>query len=166
MLSEEEYERLTVTEGLKHYSRLMKRFRTLGAIRTNNFVGDMGEYVAIEHYNATPSLPNLRLFEIGAKDFDAISDTNERYSIKASSRRATGIFRGLNPPNSNLPEKKRFEYVIVVLFNDDMTPRAMYEFAWQSLLEVKLWSNTHEGWYINISGKSKRKSKIIYEQYT
>ncbi|MGR9593670.1 DUF6998 domain-containing protein [Bacillus thuringiensis] len=166
MLSEEDYENMSISEGLEHYSRLMRMFKKKGVIRTNNFVGDVGEYVAIEHYNATPQLPNLRLVEIGAQDIDAVSDTNERYSIKASSGSATGIFRGLNPPNSNLPEKKKFEYVIVVLFNDDMKLRAMYEFDWESFLEVKLRSNTHKGWYINISEKSKRKSRIIYEQHT
>ncbi|GIX57450.1 hypothetical protein BPADB04_24800 [Bacillus paranthracis] len=164
MLSEEDYENMSISEGLEHYSRLMRMFKKKGFIRTNNFVGDVGEYVAIEHYNATPHLPNLRLVEIGAQDIDAVSDTNERYSIKASSGSATGVFKGLNPPNSNLPEEKKFEYAIVVLFNDNMKLRAIYEFDWQSFLEIKLWSNTHKAWYINISEKSKRKSKIIYER--
>ncbi|MDR4144905.1 DUF6998 domain-containing protein [Bacillus paranthracis] len=163
MLIEVDYDNMTIAEGLEHYSCLMRMFKKKGVIRTNMLVGDIGEYIAIEHYNATPSLPNLRLVEIGAKDIDAISDTNERYSIKASNGSATGVFKGLNPPNSNLPEEKKFDYVIVVLFND-MKPRAMYEFDWQSFLEVKLWNNTHKAWYINISEKSKRKSKIIYER--
>lgn len=164
MLTQEQVNNLSVAQGLKLYSYLMKMFKNKGVIRTNILVGDVGEYIAVEHYNATSSLPNLRLVEIGAKDIDAISDTNERYSIKASSRSATGIFKGLNPPDSNLPEEKKFEYAIVVLFNDDMKLRAIYEFDWQSFLEIKLWSNTHKAWYINISEKSKRKSKIIYER--
>ncbi|MGG5736681.1 DUF6998 domain-containing protein [Bacillus cereus group sp. IBL03679] len=164
MSTEVDYENMTIGEGLEHYSKLMRMFKKKGVIRTNMLVGDIGEYIAIEHYNNTPELPNLRLVEIGTKDIDAISDTNERYSIKASSGSATGVFKGLNPPNSNLLEEKKFEYAIVVLFNDDMKLRAIYEFDWQSFLEVKLWSNTHKAWYINISEKSKRKSKIIYEQ--
>lgn len=164
MLSEVNYECMTTSERLEHFSRLMKAFKNKNDIRTKNFVGDIGETVAIDFYNKSSSLPNLRLVEIGAKDIDAISDTNERYSIKASSGSATGIFKGLNPPNSNLPEEKKFDYAIVVLFNDDMKPRGMYEFDWQSFLEVKLWSNTHKAWYINISERSKRKSKIIYER--
>ncbi|WP_255262231.1 DUF6998 domain-containing protein [Bacillus thuringiensis] len=166
MLSEVNYKCMTFAERLEHYSRLMKAFKDNRDIRTKNFVGDIGETVAIDHYNNTPELPNLRLVEIGAKDIDAISNTNERYSIKTSSGSATGVFKGLNPPNSNLLEEKKFEYAIVVLFNDNMKLRAMYEFDWQSFLEVKLWSNTHKAWYINISGKSKRKAKIIYEQHT
>ncbi|WP_170958646.1 DUF6998 domain-containing protein [Bacillus wiedmannii] len=164
MLTQEQVNTLSVAQGLKLYSYLMKMFKKKGVIRTNMLVGDVGEYIAVEHYNATSSLPNLRLAEIGAKDIDAISDTNERYSIKASSGSATGIFKGLNPPDSNLPEEKKFDYAIVVLFNDDMKLRAIYEFDWQSFLEVKLWSNTHKAWYINISEKSKRKARIIYEQ--
>ncbi len=43
----------------------------------------MGETVTIEHYNNADELSNLRMVEIGMKHIDAISDNNERYSIKS-----------------------------------------------------------------------------------
>lgn len=116
MISEEEYENMTIADGLKEYSKLMKMFKNRGATRTNNFVGDMGETVAIEHYCNSPSLPNLRMVEIGMKHIDAISDTNERYSIKATRTNMTSVFNGLNDPDSNMPQPQLFEYVVIVLF--------------------------------------------------
>lgn len=121
MSNEVDYENMTIGEGLEHYSRLMKRFKTLGAIRTNNFVGDIGETVAINHYNNTPSLPNLHAVKIGEKNIDAISDTNERYSIKATRSKMTGVFNGLNDLDSDIPQEQLFEYVIVTVLNDDVT---------------------------------------------
>ena len=34
-------------------------------IRTNNVVGELGEYLAIEIYNSTPGLPNLSPARVG-----------------------------------------------------------------------------------------------------
>lgn len=164
MLTEVDYDNMTIAEGLKHYSRLMKRFRTLGAIRTNNFVGDMGETIAIEHYNATPSLPNLHAVKIGEKNIDAISDTNERYSIKATRTQMTGVFHGLNDPDSDIPQEQLFEYVIVTVLNDDVTPKAIYQLNWEAFMSLKKWNSSKRTWYLIISNELKRKSQIIYEQ--
>ncbi|MBL3847076.1 hypothetical protein IRV19_21045 [Bacillus cereus] len=164
MSSEVEYDNMTIAEGLEHYSRLMKRFKTLGAIRTNNFVGDMGETIAIEHYNATPSLPNLRAVKVGEKNIDAISDTNERYSIKATRTTMTGVFHGLNDLDSDIPQEQLFEYVIVTVLNDDVTPQAIYELDWETFMSLKKWNSSKKTWYLIITNELKRKSKIIYEQ--
>ncbi|PEF42399.1 DUF6998 domain-containing protein [Bacillus wiedmannii] len=163
MLSEVEYERMTVGERLHHYSRLMKAFKDNRDIRTKNFVGDIGETVAIDHYNNTPSLPNLRLVEIGAKDIDAISDTNERYSIKATRTKMTGVFNGLNDPDSDVLQEQLFEYVIVVVFDEDVSLKTMYELNWEAFLSLKKWNSSKRSWYLTISNELKRKSKIIYE---
>ncbi|MFB5574717.1 DUF6998 domain-containing protein [Bacillus cereus] len=164
MSSEVNYENMSIAEGLEHYSRLMKRFKTLGAIRTNNFVGDMGETVAIEHYNTTPSLPNLHAVKVGEKNIDAISETNERYSIKATRTKMTGVFHGLNDPDSDIPQKQLFEYVIVTVLNDDVTPQAIYELNWEAFMSLKRWNSSKRTWYLTISNELKRKSKVIYEQ--
>lgn len=164
MSSEVNYENMSIAEGLEHYSRLMKRFKTLGAIRTNNFVGDMGETVAIEHYNATPSLPNLHAVKVGEKNIDAISDTNKRYSIKATRTKMTGVFHGLNDPDSDIPQEQLFEYVIVTVLNDDVTPQAIYELDWEAFMSLKRWNTSKRTWYLTISNELKRKAKVMYEQ--
>lgn len=164
MSTEVDYENMTIAEGLEHYSKLMQMFKKKGVIRTNMLVGDIGEYIAIEHYNNTPELPNLRLVEIGTKDIDAISDTNKRYSIKATRTKMTGVFHGLNDPDSDIPQEQLFEYVIVTVLNDDVTPQAIYELDWEAFMSLKRWNTSKRTWYLTISNELKRKAKIIYEQ--
>ncbi|HFK1764567.1 hypothetical protein AT258_21075 [Bacillus wiedmannii] len=164
MPSEEEYECMTIAECLGEYSKLMKMFKKRGATRTNNFVGDMGETVAIEHYCNSPHLPNLRMVEIGMKHIDAISDTNERYSIKATRTKMTGVFNGLNDPDSDMPQEQLFEYAIIVLFDEDVSLQAIYQLDWHSFLSLKRWNTSKRTWYLTVSNALKRKSKIIYER--
>ncbi|OQR58315.1 hypothetical protein [Bacillus sp. CDB3] len=164
MPSEVEYDNMTIAEGLEEYSKLMKMFKKRGAIRTNNFVGDMGETIAIEHYNATLSLPNLHAVKIGEKNIDAISDTNERYSIKATRTQMTGVFHGLNDPDSDMPQEQLFEYAIITVLNDDVTPKAIYQLNWEAFMSLKKYNTSKRTWYLIISNELKRKSQIIYEQ--
>ena len=68
------------------YSMAIKELKSRGVIRTNNVVGELGEYLAIEYYNNTPSLPNLAAAPIGTENIDAISRKGDRYSIKSKNR--------------------------------------------------------------------------------
>ena len=51
--------------------------KTRKIIRTNNLIGDLGEYLAIKTYNETRNLPNLQPAPIGTKNIDAISRDKE-----------------------------------------------------------------------------------------
>ncbi|MDM5038901.1 hypothetical protein [Bacillus sp. OR-18] len=164
MISEEEYANMTIADGLKEYSKLMKMFKNRGATRTNNFVGDMGESIAIEHYNNSPHLPNLRMVEVGMKHIDAIDENNERYSIKATRTKMTGVFNGLNDPDSDMPQEQLFEYAIIVLFDENVSLQAIYQLDWHSFLSLKRWNTSKRTWYLTVSNALKRKSKIIYER--
>ena len=46
-------------ELINLYSMTIKELKRRNIIRTNNVVGDLGEYLAIETYNNTPGLPKL-----------------------------------------------------------------------------------------------------------
>lgn len=164
MPSEVEYVNMTIAEGLEEYSKLMKMFKKRGATRTNNFVGDMGETLAIEHYNANDSLPNLSMVDVGMKHIDAIDENNARYSIKATRTKMTGVFNGLNDPDSDMPQEQLFEYAIIILFDEDVSLQAIYQLDWHSFLSLKRWNTSKRTWYLTISNELKRKSKIIYEQ--
>ncbi|HFK1517123.1 TPA: hypothetical protein ACGXMA_002968 [Bacillus cereus] len=164
MPSDEEYENMTIADGLKEYSKLMKMFKKRGATRTNNFIGDIGESVTIEHYNNADELPNLRMVEIGMKHIDAISDTNERYSIKATRTKMTSVFNGLNDPDSNMPQEQLFEYVVIVMFEKDMILKAIYELNWEAFMSLKKWNTSKRAYFLTVSNALKRKSKIIYER--
>ncbi|MBU8652402.1 MULTISPECIES: hypothetical protein [Bacillus] len=130
-------------------------------IRTNNLVGEIGEYRAFELYNNSPSLPNLQAVNVGTKCVDAINMNNERYSIKATTNKGTGVFNGLNDVGSKLPQEKLFEYVIIVVLGQDIsTTEAIYELDWESFLLLKKWHKGKRTWYLSITDELKRKAKI------
>lgn len=81
------------------YSMSIKELKRRKVIRTNNVVGELGEYLAIEIYNNTPGLPNLAPAPVGTENIDAISRKGDRYSIKSTSNATTGVFYGLEEPN-------------------------------------------------------------------
>ena len=89
------------------YPRVLKELKTRGIIKTNNLVGDLGEYLAIKTYSETPRLPKLQDAPAGTKNIDAISTKGERYAIKSSSGTGTGVFASLPTGNDN---KIYFEY--------------------------------------------------------
>jgi len=73
--------------------------------RTKNLLGDLGEYLAIEHFNNTAGMFNLQAATTGTQNIDAISRNGDRYSIKATTGNLTGVFYGLEPPDSDIPDK-------------------------------------------------------------
>ena len=80
-------------------------YQDKGVVRSKNIIGDLGEYLAIEHYCSTPNLPKLQQAPPNTQNVDALSTKGERYSIKATSSKLTSVFYGLNPPKSNEPER-------------------------------------------------------------
>ena len=135
------------------YSDLISELKSRGIIRTKNLLGDLGEYLAIEHYNSTPGLPGLQAAPAGTQNIDAISRKGERYSIKSTSGNLTGVFYGLNDPESPENEAQKFEYVIVVLFDDNFKLKKILELPWDMFLRHKRWHKTMRGWNLSITQK-------------
>ena len=108
------------TEIITLYSSSIKELKRRGIIRTNNVLGDLGEYLAIEYYKNTKGLPKLQPAPVGTKSIDAISVNGERYTIKSTTVNTTGAFYGLEPPESSTPDRQIFEYVVVVRFSKNM----------------------------------------------
>ncbi|HDR7260257.1 TPA: hypothetical protein QCX12_003980 [Bacillus paranthracis] len=147
---------------IEMYSRLLGELKRRNIIRTNNLVGDWGERLAIKYYNESLLLPNLQAVKVGAKGVDAINMNNERYNIKATRTRMTSVFNGLNDPDSELPQEKKFEYVIIVMLNEDMSLKAMYELNWEGFLSLKKWNRSKRTWYLNVTKELERKAKILF----
>ena len=82
------------------YSDIIKELKKRSIIRTKNIIGDLGEYFAIKHYNQNPGLPKLQAASAGTQNVNAINRKGERCSIKSTSRKLTGVFYGLNGPDS------------------------------------------------------------------
>ena len=149
-------------EIISLYSNINVELKEREIIRTKNLLGDLGEYLAIDHYNNTPGFPNLQAAPAGTQNIDAISRKGERYSIKSTSRTLTGVFYGLNDPESTEVETQKFEYVIVVLFSDEFKLKKILEIPWPLFLKHKRWHKTMRGWNISITKKLLDEANIVY----
>ncbi|MEL4010468.1 hypothetical protein [Bacillus velezensis] len=121
----------TDSQIIEKYHDLLDELKSRNLIRSNNLVGDWGEQLAINFYNKNPQLPNLEIVRVGAKNVDVINKDFERYSIKTITTKITGVFNGLNDVDSELPQKQKFEYVIIVMLNKDLSLKAIYELDWE-----------------------------------
>ncbi|MEJ9232221.1 hypothetical protein LAV79_22750 [Peribacillus butanolivorans] len=150
-------------EKIELYGFLRKSLKDDGAIKTYNVVGDFGERKTLDFYSKSPLLPNLQAVGVGTKYVDAINANNERYSIKATTNKRTSVFNGLNDPDSELPQEKKFEYVIIVMLNEDMSLKAMYELNWEGFLLLKKWNTSKRTWYLTVTKELERKAKVLYQ---
>ncbi len=57
----------SVIDLIEMYSEIVSEFRKRGVLRTNNVVGELGEYIVIENYLKNPELPNLSSLPVGLK---------------------------------------------------------------------------------------------------
>lgn len=148
---------------IEMYRDVLVEMKSRNLIRSSNLIGDWGERLAINFYNESPQLPNIEAVRVGTKNVDAISRDFERYSIKTTTTKMTGVFNGLNDVNSEQPQKQKFEYVIIVMLNKDLSLKAIYELDWENFLTLKKWNKSKKTWYLSISNELKRKAKILYD---
>lgn len=133
------------------YGKWLKELKKRKIIRTNNVIGEIGEYLAIEYYSMIPGLPRLQAAPPSTQNIDAISINGDRYSIKATTGTVTGVFYGLHDPESQSEDVQKFEYVIVVLFNKDFTLKAIYELDWKCFIKHKKWHSRMRAWNLSIN---------------
>lgn len=155
--------KLTTDELIELYARIPNALKERGVIRTNNFLGDLGEYIAIQHYNTTPGLPKLQAAPAGTQNVDAMSRNGERYSIKATRSNGTGVFYGLGDPASQQIDKQKFEYVIIVQFFDNFRVRRILELTWDQFLQYKRWHSRMRAWNLGISRALVADSKVLVD---
>lgn len=122
-------------------------------------VGEMGETFAIKHFNSTPGLDNLQRAPIGTKNVDALSRKGERYSIKTIKE---GSKTGTVYPDEN--DMQLFEYILLVLLDDDFEMMALYRFSWKKFTEMRQWDKTMKAWYIPKTKKALTQAECIYEK--
>ena len=152
------------SEIIRLYSMTIKELKRRKIIRTNNVLGELGEYLAIEIYNSTPGMPNLTAAPIGTENIDAISRKGDRYRIKSTSSTTTGVFYGLEAPGSETPDLQKFEYVIICKFDDDYELQTVLEMDWETFLKNKHWHSRMHAWNLSLSKKLRRECKVVYEK--
>ena len=155
---------LETAEVVSLYGEVIKELKGRGVIRTNNVIGDLGEYLAVEYYNNTSGLPTLAAAPIGTENIDAISRKGDRYSIKSTSGNVTGVFYGLEPKGSAIPDKQKFEYVIICKFNSDYELIEILEMDWETFLKYKRWHSRMKAWNLSLTKEVCSACKIIFQK--
>jgi hypothetical protein len=143
------------------FARIPEELKKRGVIRTKNFLGDLGEYVAIKHYNNVPGLPNLQAAPAGTQNVDAISRNGERYTIKATRGNSTGSFYGLSNPESKEIDRQKFEYAVIVQFSDSYRVRRILELTWEQFLKHKRWQSRIGAWNLILTKSLISDAKVL-----
>jgi len=157
-----DFDKLSDDEVVDSLSEVINQLKKREIIDTKNVTGDLGQFLAIRHYCNTPSLPNLLKAGTGTKGIDAISRKGERYTIKTTTRKTTGSFWDLNPPNSKKKDKQVFEYVIIVLLDDNYTVKKIIELNWEQFLKLKRWHAYMKTWYLSVTRELVQQGKIVF----
>jgi hypothetical protein len=153
---------LSISEVIELYGKILKKLKDDGVIKTRNLVGELGEYMAIDYYCKTKGLPKLQLAPPSTKSIDAISIDGDRYSIKSTTGKTSGVFYGLNAKGSIAPDKQVFEYVIIVSFNENMIINQIIQLDWEQFLKHKKWHSRMSAWNLTITNALIEDSKVIY----
>ncbi len=148
---------LSDEELILFYSKWISELKKRNLIRTKNIVGELGEYLAIKYYNKTAGLPKLQATPTSTRSVDAISIKGERYSIKTVTGKTTGVFYGVEDNREKL-----FEYVIIVVMNEDYTISKILEVTWDNFIKHKHWHSRMAAWNLTLTKRLLQDSKIIY----
>ena len=149
------------------FALIKKELKNRDLVRTKNIVGERGEKVAIKFYNDTPNLPKLVAAPEGTRNVDALSRNGERYSIKTITHpttKKTGVFYGLNPPDSNVEDDRLFEYVIIVKLDDELELVQILELDWPLFQKRKRWDKRMLAWFLSLTKALEEDATIIYQK--
>ena len=149
---------LSDSELIELYPLILKELKSRGIIRTNNLIGELGEYLTANAYKNNPKLPNLQLNLKSTKNIDATSDKGERYAIKATSGSGTGVFASLPTEDDG---KVYFEYLIIVRFNKDYTLDSIYELTWDQFLQHRKMKPPENKWNVPVTEAVKSAARKI-----
>jgi hypothetical protein len=150
------------------YADIQQELKKRNLVRTNNIVGERGEFLAIETYNSISGMPNLHAAPEGTQNVDALSRKGERYSIKTISEpgNTTGVFYGVGEKDDNLIPDKKFEYVIIVQIFKDYRPKRILELTWDQFIKFKRWHSTMRAWNLSVTKSLLAEAKVILDNTT
>ncbi len=150
-------------EVWEFFAEARKELKNRGLIRTNNIVGERGEFIVIEMYNKTPGLPNLQAAPEGTQNVDALSRKGERYSIKTMCLpgKTTSVFYNCGEFGEKIPPSKKFEYVVIIQIDNSLEPTRIIELTWNQFLKFRKWHKTMRGWNMSVTREILNEGKII-----
>jgi len=147
-------DKLSTEEIVSLYPKILKELKSRNVITTNNLIGELGEYLAIENYNKIANLPTLQKATASTQNIDAISNKGERYSIKSASGTATGVFHSLSG-------EKDFEFLIIVIFDKDYQLVNILEYSWEEFLNIRKLKKPENKFNVPLTKKVLEIGKVI-----
>ena len=148
---------LSDEELVSIYPNLISELKEREIIRTDNVVGEIGEYLAVNQYNKTPGLPKLIRTAKSTKNIDAVSNKGERYSIKTITTSTTGVIHGVDTV-----ENKLFEKLIIVQLDKKFTLKRIIELDWNTFFDHKRWHSTMKAYNVQVTKSLLNDSIVIY----
>ena len=135
------------------------RARVESEMRRRNIsfsVGDIGEQLVIDYFNATPGLPNLMRAPRGTKNVDALSRDGDRYSIKTIWKaKKTGTVY----PDPSSKNKQLFEFVLIVKLGDGWDLQSIFQISWKDFVRLRAWDKRMNAWYLSCS------QRVLHENF-
>lgn len=122
-------------------------------------VGEIGEKLAISIFKQRPDLPVLVPAPRGTKNIDAISREGNRYSIKTQQRAKKS---GTIYPDPLDNERQLFEFILIVLIDENFTLERIVELDWQQFCAVRSWDIRMNAWYVARSNRVLSAGRQIY----
>ena len=124
-------------------------------------VGEIGEKLAIGVFKERPDLPVLAPAPRRTKNIDAISRDGNRYSIKTLQRaKKTGTIY----PDPVDKDRILFEFILIVLVNDDFSLERIIELNWEQFCTARSWDVRMNAWYVARSHRALSIGRQIYPQ--
>ena len=140
------------------YPKLLDQLKTRGIIRTRNIIGELGEYIAKREYKNNPKLPELQLNLSSTKNIDATSIKGERYAIKSTSTKITGVFPSIPTEDDGVVY---FEYLILVIFKKDYSLSEIYELTWKEFLRFRKMKPPENKFNLPVTNELKQTARKI-----
>jgi hypothetical protein len=159
-----DFAKISDGEVVSLYSQAIKELKARDIVRTNNIIGDLGEFLAIETYNQDPTLPKLVATPVGTKNIDAIGRNGHRYSIKSTTTNTTGVFYGLEEKDSEKDDERGFEYVLICKFDNNYELEMILEMDWDTFLRHKRWHSRVKAWNLVLTRQLINDSIIRYRK--
>ena len=142
---------------IKVYPLLIQELKERKIIRTNNIVGDLGEYYAVKIFNQNTKLPKLQMAPPSTENVDALSKKGKRYAIKSTSGKSTGVFSSIPINGKNC----YFEYLLILLWNNYQV-ESLLQFDWKQFVQYRKVKLPENKYYFSLNQSIIDEAEIVY----
>tara|TARA_B100000315_G_C14031401_1_gene343341 strand:+ start:33 stop:509 length:477 start_codon:yes stop_codon:yes gene_type:complete len=140
------------------YPDLINELKKRDIIRTNNIVGELGEYFAVKIFNETTNLPKLQMAPPNTENVDALSTKGKRYAIKSTSSNNTGVFASIAIDQ----QEPSFEYLLILRW-DNYQVKSLLQFSWEQFVQYRKVKRPENKYHFSLNNQIINEADIIYE---